>query len=195
MLIGLGFGFDHEEDISSDLEALKDMGCEKLFLAGYRAELPLGAQNAIGFARKGDTLAVVDLDRLGKSFKEIIAVIDALRTLGVSLHVARRGILPGTAMGDSFLQSCQVLCDTYRLMESDTPQNHRRQQARRGRPASLEPETMAKAAKLLENDASVIDVAKILNVSTATIYRYFPRRKPSSMQKIIQTGHGETATL
>lgn len=52
-------------------EALTQAGCQKLFedkLSGTRAERP-GLAKALEMLRKGDTLVVWKLDRLGRSVK------------------------------------------------------------------------------------------------------------------------------
>jgi DNA invertase Pin-like site-specific DNA recombinase len=54
---------------SLQIDALTQAGCEKIFsdeISGAKAERP-GLQEALAFARTGDTLVVWRLDRLGRS--------------------------------------------------------------------------------------------------------------------------------
>lgn len=44
-----------------------------------------GLAELIAYARKGDTLAVVRLDRLGRSLTELLATVETLRSQGIAL--------------------------------------------------------------------------------------------------------------
>ena len=72
MLVGYARVSTGEQNLDLQTDALKQAGCEKIFtdqMSGAKAERP-GLQEAFAFARKGDTLIVWRLDRLGRSLKD-----------------------------------------------------------------------------------------------------------------------------
>ncbi|HET6444143.1 MAG TPA: recombinase family protein, partial [candidate division Zixibacteria bacterium] len=53
---------------------MKEAGCEKIYedrVSGAKTDRP-GLQEALAYLRKGDTLVVWRLDRLGRSLKHLI---------------------------------------------------------------------------------------------------------------------------
>src|SRR3546814_13784524 len=53
-------------------------------MSGKSMERP-GLAELIAYARKGDTLAVVRLDRLGRSLAELLITVETLRGQGIAL--------------------------------------------------------------------------------------------------------------
>jgi DNA invertase Pin-like site-specific DNA recombinase len=47
-------------------------------------------QELLAYARKGDTLAVVRLDRLGRSLTELLAIVEQLKLRGVACSAWRK---------------------------------------------------------------------------------------------------------
>ena len=81
MLVGYARVSTFEQNISLQKDALKKAGCQKIFedkVSGVKAERP-GLKAAFEYVRKGDTLAVWRLDRLGRSLKHLIEMITTLK--------------------------------------------------------------------------------------------------------------------
>ncbi|MFL5284565.1 MAG: recombinase family protein, partial [Rhodopila sp.] len=63
------------------LQAFKEVGCTKIYTdtaSGAKQERK-GLEEAISYARDGDTLVVWRLDRLGRSLKHLIETVTALQ--------------------------------------------------------------------------------------------------------------------
>ena len=74
MLIGYERVSTDDQNLALQHDALQAAGCEKIFsdkMSGAKADRP-GLQEAFEFARKGDTIVVWRLDRLGRSLKDLI---------------------------------------------------------------------------------------------------------------------------
>src|SRR5215216_6375599 len=74
-----------EQTLDLQLDALKAAGCGKLYqetASGAKADRPV-LEEVLGYLRKGDTLVVWRLDRLGRSLKHLIEVVAALAERGV----------------------------------------------------------------------------------------------------------------
>ena len=77
MFVGYARVSTMEQNISLQLDALGEAGCEKIFedkVSGTKAIRP-GLQAALEFVRPGDTLVVWRLDRLGRSLKHLIETV------------------------------------------------------------------------------------------------------------------------
>ena len=77
MLIGYERVSTDDQNLALQHDALQAAGCEKIFsdkMSGAKADRP-GLQEAFEFARKGDTIVVWRLDRLGRSLKDLIALV------------------------------------------------------------------------------------------------------------------------
>ena len=74
-----------DQDVAGQTMRLENAGAIKVFtdvISGKSMERP-GLAELIAYARKGDTLAVVRLDRLGRSLTELLATVETLRSQGI----------------------------------------------------------------------------------------------------------------
>ena len=87
----IGYARVSTDDQKSDLQedALKAAGCEKIIVdkvSGVKTERS-GLTQLSELLRKGDTLVVWRLDRLGRSLKDLIEWVNRLEQWGVSLSL------------------------------------------------------------------------------------------------------------
>jgi DNA invertase Pin-like site-specific DNA recombinase len=96
----IGYARVSTDDQKMDLQrdALTAAGCEKVFTA--KAERP-GLADALAFARKGDSLVVWRLDRLGRSLPELVKIVAELEAAGVGFESTTERIETSTATGGS----------------------------------------------------------------------------------------------
>ncbi len=163
-------GFAPNARMATDVEILGEMKCERIFSASdgfYTFE------DIAGYLRPGDTLAVVSLLRLSHDMGGVVHIVDLLHRYGVSLCIPGTQIESDRKFAELFVDSCSILAE---LFPADPKSEHAIR--RRGRPAALPLELHGQVKHLLAKHHSVADVARMLNVSPATIYRYFPRSKP-----------------
>ena len=80
MLVGYARVSTVEQNIDLQLSALKEAGCEKLYqdqISGTKINRP-GLAMALEVLRKNDTLVVWKLDRLGRTVKGLIDLVNQL---------------------------------------------------------------------------------------------------------------------
>ena len=88
MLIGYGRVSTVEQSLDLQLDALKKAGCDRIFTdkaSGIKTDRE-GLDDAINFARDGDTLVVWRLDRLGRSTHHLLEVVKLLEDKGIALR-------------------------------------------------------------------------------------------------------------
>ncbi len=93
---------DQDAGLEAQLRDLKD--CDKIFQeqvssVGKREQL----EAAIDYLRDGDTLAVTKLDRLARSTKHLMEIVETLKDKGAHLQILNLGIDTNTPTGKLML--------------------------------------------------------------------------------------------
>ena len=152
---------------------LRKHAVERIF-PGDIESLQSTLQNVIDYLRQGDVLVVPELSHLGRTIEQICANVDALHVLGIKLYILEPAITPGP-LGDSFELACSYLVQICRQIQ-DQVASRIQHHSGKGRPPVLSKDKRERAKRLLdERGLSVSETARILGVSAATVYRYFPR--------------------
>ncbi len=125
----------------------------------------------------GDTLVVWRLDRLGRSLKHLIEVVTELGERDVAFHSITEAIDTSTAGGRLIFHIMGALAEFERQLISE--RTHAGLQAARargrhgGRPAALSADQVTVLRQLYDQrEHTVAQIAKILGISRATVYRY-----------------------
>ena len=90
-----------DQKLEPQVDALKSAGCETVFedvISGDKAERP-GLNDALAFLRRGDTLVVWKLDRLGRSMKHLVEIVTTLGDCGVGFRSLTEGVDTTTTGG------------------------------------------------------------------------------------------------
>src|SRR3989339_1444823 len=99
----VGYARVSTQDQNLDLQkdALKSAGCKKIYTdtaSGAKDERK-GLSKAIEYLRKGDTLVIWKLDRLGRSLKQLIETVKMLNERGIGLKSLQESIDTTTSGG------------------------------------------------------------------------------------------------
>lgn len=161
-------------------DSLKKMGCDKIFtdyISGAKSKRP-GLENAIEFAREGDTIVVWRLDRLGRNMEDLISVVNRLNNQGVSFHSLQENITmdKSSSTGQLIFHLFAAFAEFERnliLERSAAGRAAARARGRfGGRPEKFTPEDVNSIRTLVKNGTPIKTVAAQWNVSRTTIYRY-----------------------
>lgn len=180
MMIGYARVSTQDQSLDLQIAALKKAGCKKILddkLSGSRAERP-GLNKMLDVLRKGDTLVVWKLDRLGRSLKNLVNLITDLHRQGIQFKSLTDSIDTGTASGRFFFHIMASLAQMERELTVERTRAGlavARQLGRVGGRKRRMTETKVKAAKrLLADGTPPREVATSLGVSVPTLYRWLP---------------------
>lgn len=187
-LIGYARVSTADQEPALQTDALENAGCHRVFVdhasgaTAARTEL----QNALDYLRPGDTLVVWRLDRLGRSLRDLVEIVNAFQEQGVMFKSITESIDTSTPGGKLIFHVFASLAEFEReLIRERTLAGLASARARGrkgGRPTVMTPRKLKAArAMLAEVDTegrsqhSVSDVAAVLGVSRASIYRALSR--------------------
>lgn len=191
MLIGYARVSKTEQHLELQLDALHKAGCEQIFtdkITGTKEERK-GLQDALSHLRKGDTLVVWRLDRLGRSLKHLIETLTGLHEKGIEFKSLTENIDTSTPTGMLMFHLIGALAEFERnLIRERTNAGLEAARARGhngGRPKVGETETKRMARKLYADKTNTVkDICKSLRISKATLYRYV--NEPDPIKKPIE---------
>jgi DNA invertase Pin-like site-specific DNA recombinase len=160
------------------LDALKRAGCEKVFrddgLSGAIRNRP-ALLRCLKKLQRGDTLIVWKLDRLGRSLRDLITMLDDLKHRGVKFRSLTEHIDTDTATGRAMWQMIGVLAELERSLITERTRAGitaaRKRGVKFGRKPKLDAEQLEHAHEMLDQGKDRQHVARVLKVSRTTLYR------------------------
>jgi len=168
------------QDAALQLDALSAAGCWRTWTdtaSGAKTDRPQLAE-VMASLRPGDTLVVWRLDRLGRSLPHLIETIGALEARGVGFKSVQENIDTTTPGGRLVFHVFGALASFEReLIQERTLAGlaAARERGRRGgRPSVLSPAKLRQARRMIGEKTPVTEVAQVLGVSRATLYRRVP---------------------
>lgn len=179
MLIGYARVSTQEQNLELQKDDLEKSGCEQIFTdiaSGAKTERT-GLEEALAYLRKGDILVVWKLDRLGRSLKHLIEVINDLSEKNIGFQSLQEKIDTTTSGGKLIFHIFASLAEFERdIIRERTNAGLKAARARGrvgGRPRVMDNKKLLMAKVLVNNpNNSIKDICETLNVSRATLYRY-----------------------
>jgi DNA invertase Pin-like site-specific DNA recombinase len=177
MLIGYARVSTHDQTLNLQQDALEKAGCTKIFtdvISGAKTERS-GLEEALNYVRKGDTLVVWRLDRLGRSLPHLIATMMALEEQGIGFKSLTENIDTTTSGGKLIFHIFGALAEFERNLIRERTQaglSAARARGKRGeRPKALTGRQVGIAHDLYEKRHPIAEICRTLKVSKATLYR------------------------
>jgi DNA invertase Pin-like site-specific DNA recombinase len=178
MIVGYARVSTREQSLDSQLAELTAAGCTKVFCEkasgarGDRAEL----RKAVDRLQPGDVLVVTRLDRLARSTRDLLNVLETVRQSGAGFRSLKDAWADTTTPhGQLMLTFLGGLAEFERtLIRARTGEGRERAKARGvrfGRPQKLTAHQRREAAERIAAGDAVTDVARSYGVNRATLYR------------------------
>jgi DNA invertase Pin-like site-specific DNA recombinase len=186
MKIGYARVSTKDQNFGLQIDALQKAGCEKFYrevVSGARTERPV-LDRVVDSLRTGDVLVIWKLDRLGRSLKHLVELVNTLRERGVGLQSLNDPIDTTTPQGRLSFNLFASLAEFERdLIRERTQAGLSAARARGrngGRPKGLSAQAEATACAAetlyLERKLSVRQIAARLGISKSTLYAYLRYR-------------------
>src|ERR1700683_1817417 len=158
---GMKYGYARvstdDQNPALQLAALKKAGCQTVFkdegLSGATTKRP-ALRRCLKKLEHGDTLTVWKLDRLGRSLRDLITMLDDLKHRGVKFRSLTEAIDTETPTGRAMWQMIGVLAELERSLISERTRagvkDAKRRGVKFGRKVKLRPDRMTHARKLID---------------------------------------------
>ena len=181
-MAGMKYGYARvstdDQTPALQLAALKKAGCKTVFkddgLSGATTKRP-ALLRCLKKLEHGDTPIVWTLDRLGRSLRDLITMLDDLKKRGVKFRSLTEAIDTETPTGRAMWQMIGVLAELERSLISERTRAGVKDAQRRGvkfgRKPKLTPQQIGHARKLIDAGERREDVAALMNVDRSTLYR------------------------
>lgn len=172
-----------DQNPESQHDALTKAGCDQVFIEKYtgtKANRPIwdkvrGTKDEPGILRKGDTLVITRLDRLGRSTKDLLDIAADLEERGINLIATEQSIDTTTPEGKLFFTMVAAFAEfEHSMMRSRTMDGLAAARARGrkgGRKSALTPKQVQAIRNMYGTGSTVSELAEAFKVSRPTIYR------------------------
>lgn len=182
MKIGYARVSTQEQKIDSQITMLKEFGCEKIFkdvASGVKKNRP-GLDGMINILRNGDVVVTYRTDRIFRSLKNMVNLIETFNNLGVEFKsLSEPAFDTSSANGKFMLQIFGAVAEFERNLISDRTkiglENARKRKIQLGRPKGPKNTTLKKyeyAKYLYLTESMPIEKAcEVSKISKTTYYR------------------------
>ncbi|MDW3651883.1 MAG: recombinase family protein [Bacteroidia bacterium] len=184
MLIGYARVSTDDQNLSLQKDALGQAGCEKIFedhQSGATASRP-GLDQALAYLRTGDTLVVWRLDRLSRSLKDLIEMVNTLEEKQIQLKSLQESMDTSSSTGKLIFHIFAALAEFERnLIRERTQAGLKAARARGrlgGRPFALSEKKRKVAINLYDKkEHTIAEICEMMEISKPTLYKYIRAHK------------------
>lgn len=172
----------HDQHPEAQKIRLEAAGCTRIFqdkASGKLASRP-DWDACLAYLRQGDTLVCVRLDRIGRSVRNLITVVQTLAERGVDLVVLEQGLDTTTAAGRMMFHVLAAMAEFEHDLISERTKDGLAITTARGRNGGRKPTLKAYQVKYAREmidskQRTVTALAAEMGVSRQTLYRSFER--------------------
>ena len=165
-----------DQDVAGQELRLRQAGAVRVFTdvrSGRTMERP-GLDALLAYAREGDTLAVVRLDRLGRSLSELLAAVAMLKQRGIALLSLEERIDTGSAAGELVFHVFGAIAHFERRLIAERTRDGiaaARAEGRKPGRRPLDPEKLHAAMTLIRGGLTPSKAARQVGLGRSTLYR------------------------
>jgi len=165
-----------DQDLASQRTRLESAGAFRVFadvISGKTFDRP-GLTDLLDHIRPGDTIAVVRLDRLGRSLRELLEVVETLKKRGIALLSLEEKIDTSSAAGELVFHVFGAIAQFERRLIAERTRDGmnaaRAKGSKPGRPA-LDQEKLSAALMPVKGGMSPTQAARQTGLGRSTVYR------------------------
>lgn len=154
---------------------LKKAGVEKIFKEQVSSVAPrVQLEAMIDFAREGDTVTVTKLDRLARSVRDLMTIVDRLKAKGVALRILSMNMDTASPTGQLMLTILAGVAQFERELMLERQREGIAKAKAEKKYKGRAPTARDKAAEiktLLDQRLGPKEIAKRLGISRSSVYR------------------------
>ncbi len=180
-----------DQNLDMQMRALRAAGCEHILSEKISAASTNRTQFKLllKVLRRGDTLVVWKLDRLGRDLMQVIKLGQRLEADGIELRSLTESIDTTTAMGKFFFQMLGVFAELERNITRERTRAGLAAAKERGMKLGRPTDIVGKRREAILRDlndvtVTVSDVAKKYGVTRTTLAKHFPRARSTALAKM-----------
>jgi len=172
---------DQTNSLEAQVERFKKLGADQDHIfaehgSGKTAKDRGKLQEAIRFARKGDVFVVTKLDRLGRSLKDVLEIVDKLAGKSVAFKVLDQDLDTTKPHGKLMLSMLGACAEYERSMirerQAEGIKRYQARLAREGRKPGPQPKADPKEIKAMRKSGRMIrEIMAVTGLSKASVYR------------------------
>jgi DNA invertase Pin-like site-specific DNA recombinase len=167
-----------EQNADMQVDALKQAGCQEIIsdtMSGSSVERP-GLNDLLIKLRKGDELVVWRLDRLGRSIKHLISLINDFNSKDIIFRSLTESIDTSTTNGRLIFHLFASLAEFERNLIRDRTMAGLSAARARGRLGGRKPKDKSKLDAAIQlyhkRELTVDQICKAVGISRGTLYKY-----------------------
>jgi DNA invertase Pin-like site-specific DNA recombinase len=190
MQIGYARVSTDDQDTAAQVAALKSAGCERIYrekASGGRWDRP-ELHRLLDQLRQGDVLVVWKLDRLSRSLRDVLVIMERLAEAKAGFRSLSEAIDTTTPAGRMMMRMVGAFAEFERAMLKERTKaglDAAREEGRiGGRRPKLTPQQQAEIRKMIsKGDKTAADAARLFKIHPATVSRLLARESGSSSRK------------
>src|SRR3954465_1223121 len=191
---------DDTQDTAAQVSALKSAGCNRVFedkASGGRWDRP-ELHRLLDQLRTGDTLIVWKLDRLSRSLKDLLHILERVEARGARFRSLTEAIDTAGPAGRMRMQMLGSFAEFERAMVRERTRAGLKAAAARGRKGGRQPKlTPEQKAEILDGlgsgRKSAADLARLFRVHRTTISRLAAQARVTPGDASLQATHNAIA--
>lgn len=178
------------QNLDLQIDKLEEVGCDKIFSEkrGATQERP-EFDKCLEYLRDGDKLVVWKLDRLGRTMRQLINLVEDLKERDIHLHIINDGIDTSTDSGKLMFTIFSMFAETERNMIIERTKvglESARKRGRFGGRKKVDDDVMERAYMMYDSGISVVDICRTLPIERSTFYKYNKERMKTNKMKEVE---------
>jgi DNA invertase Pin-like site-specific DNA recombinase len=191
VLIGYARVSTDDQDTAAQVAALKAAGCQRIFrekASGGRWDRP-ELHRLLDHLRKGDVLLVWRLDRLSRSLRDVLTIMERLGDAGAGFRSLTEAIDTTTPAGRMMMQMVGAFAEFERAMLRERTKaglDAAREEGRiGGRRPKLSAQQQVEIRKMVsKGHRTAADAARLFKVHPATVSRLLARTSSMKVSRV-----------
>lgn len=189
MIIGYARVSTVDQNLDRQISMLSEHGCEKMVKEKFTGTIKdrSGLNQLFEVIRKGDTVVVESISRLGRKTLDILTIIQHFEEMGIQFVSLKENMDTRTSTGKAMFQMLCVIAELERNLIAERVKEGLAASKKRGKQLGrpkLEKDKLDIALRMYDsNEYSIKEIVEGTGISQGSLYRAINKRKLEEMKK------------